>query len=188
MRDPILCDYPETIDTPYQHMRLARKGDGPLLYQALLELFEQNLQPDAPINHHRPSQTGVEAACREAHAEWILRERLLLLSFDRQTGELTCSVGLQNMRWLEGVHEISLWTRPAWKNSGRLSDALMHLVAYSFMILNARRLSCVVPASQTTLCESLLLAGLREESVLQDYYPNDAGVLFGIGRSHIGMR
>ena len=140
---PILIDLPLPILTPRLLIRDPRPGDGASLLSARLE-SDGELRPWMPFARgEKPTLEDCEANCRQAHAQFVLREDLRLSAFDRATGEFVVSSGLHRFDLEKGIFEIGYWVRSSRAGQGYVTETVNALTRYAFDRLGARRVSIV---------------------------------------------
>jgi ribosomal-protein-serine acetyltransferase len=138
MNKPILFDLPVPIITPRLLLRPPHARDGKALNDAVIESFE-HLNQWMVWAQEKPSVDDSEIYVRTSHAEWILRQQLVLLIFDRSTNMLLGSTGFHAIKWDESSFEIGYWIRSSCTNQGIATEATHAQLIYAFKHIKAAR-------------------------------------------------
>ena len=85
MRDPMLIEVPERIETARLVLRVPQRGDGAAVNAAVAETMAE-LAPWLPWAGSMPTPDESEMHCRRLQARFILREDLAMLMFERRAG------------------------------------------------------------------------------------------------------
>jgi ribosomal-protein-serine acetyltransferase len=137
-RSPLLIDIPVPITTPHLVLREPRAGDGAELNAAVHESFDL-LSQWMPWARARPTLDESEEYVRRSAANWILREDLHVLGFDRATGKLAVNSGLHRIQWDIPSFEIGYWVRASFAGRGLVTETVHALTRFAFAALGARR-------------------------------------------------
>ena len=131
-------DFPATLETARLTIRSPQPGDGPAFNAAILESLEGlqtwlGIYMDGP-----PSVEESEALMREKHAEFLMRQNLMLLCFLKGTNTLAATSSLRP-NWKIPSFEIGYWCRQSYQRQGYVTEAVMGLTDFAFNTLNAKR-------------------------------------------------
>lgn len=137
-RSPLLLDIPVPICTPRLELREPRPGDGAALNAAIHDSFDA-ISRWLPWAHTRPSPDESEEYIRRCAAEWILRQELRILGFERRTGKLAVNSGLHRIQWDVPSFEIGYWVRTEFAGQGLVSETVNALTRFAFSALHAKR-------------------------------------------------
>lgn len=163
---PILIDLPMPITTPRLILRPPQPGDGAELNRAIVESFE-DLNKWMPWARERPSVEASEEHVRRASAKWILREDLLVLVFDRETGLLAGSTGLERINWNLPRFEIGYWVRKRFAGKGYITESTNALTRYAFQQLGAKRVEIRCDAKNARSLGVMNRLGFEYEGTLR---------------------
>jgi RimJ/RimL family protein N-acetyltransferase len=131
-------DFPATIETARLTIRSPQPGDGPAFNAAILESMEGlqkwlGLYKDGP-----PTVEQSEALLREKHAEFLLRQYMMMLCFLKDTNTMVVSSGLRP-QWKAPSFEIGYWCRGPYQGQGYVTEAVIGITEFAFTHLNAKR-------------------------------------------------
>lgn len=139
--DPLLVEVPIPIQTPRLLIRPPQEGDGAALFEAKAASWPelQSWMPWAQ-DKERHSAERDEIMCRRKHAEFLLRDDLMMLVFDRDRLELIASTGLHRMNWRTRLFEIGFWVRSDQARKGIATEITNALVRFAFGALSANKI------------------------------------------------
>ncbi len=138
VENPILFDFPNSLETERLLIRAPRIGDGQMLNEAIVESLP-NLQPWLFWAQKLQTPQDTEEIIRRAVARWITREDLWMLLFRKSDGLLVGRSGLHNIDWDTMRFEIGYWIRTSLEGQGYMSEAVAGITAFAFERLNAER-------------------------------------------------
>lgn len=149
MINPLLLDLPATLETERLTLRSPQAGDGPLHLAAVQDSLAdlRALPTSFPWSLPEPSLDSSELYCREHHAKFIRRERLLMLMIERESGLCVGCCGLQNMDWELPQFELGIWCRSSHHGKGLAREALLGAIKLATDTLHARRLHGLIEAN-----------------------------------------
>ena len=104
-RPPILKDFPDSFETNRLLIRSPMAGDGPELYAAVRESFDE-LQVWMPWPEKLKTVADSEESARQAQVKFLERSDLMLFLFSKETGALVGSSGLHRIDWRVPKFEI----------------------------------------------------------------------------------
>lgn len=136
--NPVLLDFPDTIETERLLIRGPRPGDGPAFNAAILDSLDGintwlGFYRDGP-----PSVDDSESLMRREHAKFMARENLMLLIFLKHDGTLVAASGL-HPRWNVPMFEIGYWCRTPYSGHGYVTEAVSAETEFAFTYLKACR-------------------------------------------------
>lgn len=139
--DPLLVEVPVPIQTPRLLIRPPQKGDGAALFEAKAASWPelQSWMPWAQDKDEHSVERD-EIMCRRKHAEFLLRNDLMMLVFDRHTLELLASSGLHRMNWRTRLFEIGFWVRSDRTRIGIATELTNALIRFGFAALSANKI------------------------------------------------
>ncbi len=168
--EPLLEDVPERIDTERLILRIARGSDAAVLNVAVCESLA-DLAVNMPWAQSAPSLAQSEAECRRMQAQFLLREHLPMLMFERDAaggeGGFVGGTGLHRIDWTVRRFEIGYWCRISRQGRGFVTEATCALTRFAFERLRARRVE--LRMNDTNLRSSAVAqrAGFALEGVLR---------------------
>ncbi|MEO8836583.1 MAG: GNAT family N-acetyltransferase [Caldimonas sp.] len=141
--DLLLIDVPERIETERLVLRAPRRGDGPMVNDAI-RVSLADLAPWMPWAGAMPSIDESEAHCRRQQARFILREDFVLFMFLRGgggggEGEFVGAAGLHRIDWTLRRFEIGYWRKSGCEGRGLATEAVRAIARLAFDHLDARR-------------------------------------------------
>ena len=153
--EPILRDFPDTLETARLRIRPPMPGDGPVHFAALRDSLAElrRFPASLPWALTEPSVEASEAYCRRAHAESIARRDLPLLLFRKDDGALVGSSGLHRMDWAVPRFEVGFWGRTTHRGQGYMTEGVAAIVAFAFAHLGARRVDAFPDEANEPSCK-----------------------------------
>lgn len=136
--NPILLDIPMPITTSRLLLRPPQAGDGVEMNAAIKESFNE-LKIWMPWARELPSVESSEERARRAHADWLLREDIQILIFDKSSKKIIGSTGLHRIKWEIPAFEIGYWVRTSFAGKGYISESTNALTRFAFKQLKAKR-------------------------------------------------
>ena len=177
--DPILIEVPTPITTPRMMLRAPQAGDGKVIHEATLESWPELLKWTDWARKHKGELTvkDVEAFYRRRQAQFILREGIPLLSFNRQSGKFLGGAGLNRCDWEHRIFMISYWVRTGETNQGYATEIATALARYAFNALSARKVSIFHVDGNTASQRVIEKVGFEKEGVLRQQHGFHDGTL-----------
>jgi RimJ/RimL family protein N-acetyltransferase len=168
--DPLLIEVPERIETERLILRAPRRGDGPLVNDAVRASLAE-LAPWMPWAGTMPSVDESEAHCRRQQGRFILREDFVLLIFMRRAdggeGELVGGTGLHRIDWALRRFEIGYWRKTGCAGQGLLTEAVRAVARLAFDALGARRVEIRMDDNNAPSWRLAERAGFTLEAILR---------------------
>ncbi len=145
MTDPVLLDLPTRIDTARLVLRPPQAGDGPALFEAIVESLPElrRFLASLPWVGGPQSTEASEIFCRTAQSNFLARKDLPFLVFEKTTGLLVGAAGLHRVQWMTPKAEVGYWGRVSQAGRGHISEAVRALVGYAFEHLSAARVDLI---------------------------------------------
>lgn len=137
-KNPVLIDVPMPIETPRLILRNILPGDGGAAFEAKRESFE-DLKKWMPWAKELGTEEDSEIVARENHAEFILRKDIMIVGFEKATGQFVIGTGLHRMDWDAGYFEIGYWVRSSAHGKGYATESTNALLRYAFNALSAKK-------------------------------------------------
>jgi len=139
MKNPILIDIPMPIETPRLILRNVMPGDGVHTFEAKKESFAE-LNAWLPWAKELGTAEDSEIGVRKAHAEFILRQDIMIVGLEKKTGRFVLGTGLHRMDWERGYFEIGYWVRSSEAGKGYATESTNALIRYAFNALGAKKI------------------------------------------------
>ena len=167
--NPLLLDFPDSFDTERLTIRAPRVEDAQELVDAVTESLPE-LRPWMPWAKETPTLEFQIARLRQALAQWITREELLLHAYLKGTSTLVMCSGLHRIDWHAGKFETGYWVRTKYMGQGFVTEAVNGITTFAFKHLHANRvvIRCdalnIRSAAVAKRCGFLLDGILRHDS------------------------
>ena len=136
---PILKDLPDSFETERLLLRSPLPGDGPELFAAVKESFDE-LRPWMPWPEQHKTVADSEESARRARVKFLERSDLQLYLFSKGTDTLVGSSGLHRIDWAVPKFEIGYWCRTRFTGQGYITEAVRGTTSFAFNVLGANRL------------------------------------------------
>jgi RimJ/RimL family protein N-acetyltransferase len=163
---PLLLALPMPIVTPRLNLRPVQEGDGALIHAARIE-SDEILRPWMPWAQSLPSPEESEEYMRSQIARYILREDLMIIGLQAQTGEFVLATGFHRPRWDVGCFEIGYWVNAKFEGQGYVTEAVKALTNYAFEKMRARRVEIRCDSNNTRSFKVAERLGYEREAVLK---------------------
>ena len=138
MVNPLLLDFPDSFETERLTIRAPRSGDALGVIDAVYESLNE-LRPWMPWAREPETLEAAETRLRNAMAQWIRRENLLLHVYLKGTSTFVMGSGLHRLDWNAGTFEIGYWVRTKFAGQGYVSEAVNGVTDFAFRHLHANR-------------------------------------------------
>jgi RimJ/RimL family protein N-acetyltransferase len=136
--NPILKEFPHSLESEHLTIRCPMPGDGPALYEAVLESVD-DLRPWLPWAVEKPSIENTEVNVRKGYSRFLNREDLWLLLFLKGTNTCIGGSGLHRIDWDVPKFEIGYWLRSSYVGQGYMTEAVTAITEFAFATLGAKR-------------------------------------------------
>ena len=136
--NPILIEFPDTLQTKRLLIRSPLPGDGPELQVAVAESI-QELKVWMPWATSVPTLEEAEENVRKAHLEFLARKDLRLHLFLKSKHTLIGCSGLHRIDWKVPKFEIGYWCRTPYVGRGYIREAVAEITRFAFEQLKAQR-------------------------------------------------
>lgn len=160
----LLIDLPEEIQTPRLTLKVPKAGMGEKVHGAILDGYEDYVDrlnwPKTP-----PDKEAVEIECRQHNAEFILREFIRYVIFDKSTNEVVgrCAFPPFQCNWDIPQFGISYFIRKAARDTGYATEASHAMTLLAFKILKARKVEICCDAENVASAKVPLKLGFELE-------------------------
>ena len=120
MPNALLVEVPDRFETDRLVLRTSRAGDGPVLYEALVESIAELRQFlwFLPWVAEVQTRTSAEIRARRCEANFLSRTDLAFFAFERSTGWLVGGIGLHRADWDLPKTEVGYWIRTSAGSKG----------------------------------------------------------------------
>ena len=172
--DPIMIDIPVPVTTPRLIIRPVTTGDGAAIHVMKDETWDA-LLPWMPWAHAENGNRTVEkceANVRNAYAEFIRREDMTMMGFERNSdgsaGRAVLMTGLHRFCWRTRRFEIGYWVTKSAQNKGYASEAANALTRFAFGALAARRVEITYADGNAASARVVEKLGFSREAYKKD--------------------
>lgn len=138
MKDPILLDFPYSFETERLIIRGSLPGDGPAVYEAVVESTEV-LREWMPWAVETPDEEWYEIWSRKGQLEFLSRENLRMVLFLKESNTFVGGSGLHEIDWAVPKFEIGYWVRTSYAGQGLITEAVNGITEFAFDILGGKR-------------------------------------------------
>lgn len=166
MVNPLLLDFPDSFETERLTIRAPRYGDASGVIDAVYESLNE-LRPWMPWAREPETLEAAETRLRNAMAQWIRRENLLLHVYLKGTSTFVMGSGLHRMDWNAGKFEIGYWVRTKFAGQGYVSEAVNGVTDFAFRHLHANRVEIRVDARNIRSAAVAKRCGFLLEGILR---------------------
>ena len=173
---PILKDFPDSFETDRLLVRSSLPGDGPELYAAVRESFDE-LRPWMPWAEQHKTIADSEESARRARVEFLERTDLRLHIFLKGAETLVGSSGLHRIDWSVPKFEVGYWCRTQFTGRGYTTEAVCGIVSFAFGVLGANRLEIQCDPDNLPSRRVAEKAGFRLEGELRNSEVDSEGKL-----------
>lgn len=163
----VLIDVPMPIITPRLLLRAAAPGDGAALNEAKRESLNE-LVRWMPWAKTPSTVDDDEATARENAAKFILREDLMMLIFERDTGRLVGGTGLHRFDWDKRHFEIGYWIRTSAHGKGYATESTNALLRFAFNALSAKRVEITHADGNDASAAVIRKLGFVKEGIMRE--------------------
>lgn len=174
----ILLNIPERIETPRLRLTMPTAGNGEAVHQAIMDGYEDyvewlNWVPDPPTVEE------VEEDCRKQHAEFILRDAIRYLIWEKSSKTVIgrCALPPDQAYWEIPQFGLSYFIRQSKRSNGFASEAVHALGHMAFSSLKARKLEIYVDSENVSSARVALNLGFTHEFTHKGRWPRSDGKL-----------
>jgi RimJ/RimL family protein N-acetyltransferase len=146
MSDPILREFPYSLETERLIIRGPLPGDGKMVRTAVLE-SQAELEQWLPWAVDIPDDEEYEANVRRGHIRFLSREDLWMMILLKDTGVIIGGSGLHRIDWDVPKFEIGYWLSTAYTGHGYMTEAVEALTNFAFEVLAAMRVEIRVDSN-----------------------------------------
>lgn len=135
---PVLVELPDKLLGPRVTVRPYHEDDASALWEAVEE-SRATLRDWMPWVNDYQAPEDTLAFIRRARARWSLREDLVMVVFERESGRLLGGSGLHRIDWTIRRFEIGYWLRSSAVGHGYVTETVQVLTGFAFDCLAANR-------------------------------------------------
>ena len=146
MSDPILREFPYSLETERLLIRGPLPGDGKMLRTAVLE-SQDELKQWLPWAVNVPDEEETEANIRRGHIRFLSRDDLWMMILLKDTGVIIGGSGLHRIDWDVPKFEIGYWLATAYTGYGYMTEAVEAINNFAFDTLGAMRVEIRVDSN-----------------------------------------
>ncbi|MCC6458597.1 MAG: GNAT family N-acetyltransferase [Caldilineaceae bacterium] len=169
-------DFPDAIETARLIIRSPQAGDGPEFNAAILESMEGLQKWLGLYKESPPTVEETEALMRQKHAEFLLRQDMMLLCFLKGSNTFVVSSGL-HPNWKVPSFEIGYWCRQSYQGQGYVTEAVNGIADFAFTQLNAKRVFIRCDSDNSASANVARRTGFEFEGTLRHDSRNHSGEL-----------
>lgn len=142
MKSPVLRDLPQHFETERLFIRCAQPGDGATMHASVLRSLPalRAFPGSAPWALGESSAEAWEEFCREAQAGYLLRTRLPMLLFLKDSGAHVGYCSVFSLVWTVPKGEIGYWGNSDFARRGLMTEAVKGITDFAFEHLGLRRI------------------------------------------------
>lgn len=164
--DPIMLEFPESLETERLLIRAPLWGDGVSMNEAIAESLS-GLKPWMPFAQALPTLEESEKFTRESRIGFLKRTNLHLRIFNRNTGSFIGCSGLHRINWELRNFEIGYWIRSTCAGNGYITEAVNGITDFAVRELEANRLEIRCSARNTKSAAVAERAGFTLDGILR---------------------
>lgn len=169
IREPILLDLPDVIETDRLIVRPSRAGDGQLLYDATMDSLDalRAFPASGKWATEEPSVTALEIGARRGQADFILRRDFQFLMLLKNEETLVGFVALNRLDWKVPKCSIGWWGRTGYLGRGLVTEGVAAILEFALSSLGTRRVEAYTDDANTRSCRMCERLGMQLEGVLR---------------------
>ncbi|QDQ82964.1 GNAT family N-acetyltransferase [Paraburkholderia megapolitana] len=162
-------DLPAVLETDRLIIRSPQPGDGPDLFDAVVDALADLRQFPAslPWAMEMPSVDESESFCVAGSESFQARKDFPFLFIDKTSRIVVGAGGLHRPRWTVPAFELGFWGRSSFVGRGLFSEAADALVNFAFASFDAKRVEAIcddLNVRSIRVCERI---GMQLEGVLR---------------------
>lgn len=165
--DPLLIELPMPIRTPRLLIKPREKGEGPVVYRAVMESLD-HLKPWMPWAHEPQSLDAAESLCRASVVDFHARKDFVLSIYDPSGKEFIGSTGIHRPNWKTPSFMIGYWVAQKHQGKGLITESLNALTRYCFEALRANRVYLTCDAKNSRSIAVMKRLGFEQEGYLKN--------------------
>ena len=174
----ILIDLPEFIETPRLKLQMPKAGFGHKLHKAISDGYEDYVKW---LNWSKtmPNVEMLEEECRKHHADFILRDYIRYLIFDKQSEQIIgrCAFAQSQVNWIIPQFGISYWIRKGQRSKGYATESAQAMALLAFKTLKAKKVEIYCDAENIASTKVPLKLGFKLEYTQKGGWPRQDGKL-----------
>lgn len=168
MTDPILIDFPDTLETERLIIRSPRAGDGAAVHQSVTE-SQDHLKDWMVWAIDIPDAEWYEKWARNNHIEYIARKNMVMIIIHKESGKVIGGSGFHSINWDNPSFEIGYWIHPEHTGQGYVTETVDALTEFAFDTLNAVRVEIRCEHNNHASAAVAKRAGYTLDAVLKNH-------------------
>jgi RimJ/RimL family protein N-acetyltransferase len=164
--NPILLDFPESLETERLLIRAALWGDGAAMNEAIAESIDE-LQPWMIFAQKMPTPEESEQFVREARLNYLKRSSLHMNIYDKTSGKFIGCSGLHHVDWDSRNFEVGYWIRTSCIGRGYMTEAVNGITDFVIHEFAANRIEIRCSTRNTRSAAVAERAGYILDGVLR---------------------
>lgn len=170
--DPLLIDLPMPIVTPRLTIQPIQPGDGAAVHAAKMESWDDlarwSIWTFKPKND--TTEQDDELLCHRFHRQFVSREKIPLLAFNRKDGVLVGQGSLSNCDWTNRIFCLGYWVRTGCAGQGFATEIGSALCTYAFREMKAFRLTSFHAEGNDASRRVLEKLGFEQEGIFRNHH------------------
>ncbi len=179
MTDPHQIEIPVYLETPRLILRSFSPEHATELHAALIESIVdlRRYLWFLPWVAEEQTLQSAQARCRKAQANFLLRDDMPYLAFEKTTGQLVASVGLHRTDWAMPKTEVGYWVRSSKTGNGYASEMVSEITMYALDALGAKRVELITDEQNMGSRAVAERCGYQLEGVMRNFEQSPDGGL-----------
>jgi RimJ/RimL family protein N-acetyltransferase len=165
--NPLLLDIPHELSGERLMLRTPRAGDGAIVYPTARESLAE-LKVWMPWATDDYSEQSGEEWCRKAAANFLSRDQLQFLIFERENGRHIGNIGAFKFNWEVPSCEVGYWLHSGHTRRGYMTEAVGVLVSMLRRHVQVRRVEIRADEGNQKSRRVAELAGFQLEGILRN--------------------
>lgn len=160
----LLIDLPEVIETSRLRLQAPSAGMGEKVHQAIMDEYEDYVKwlmwPSTP-----PTVDQIEEECRRNRAEFILRDLIRYIIFDKETQQVLgrCAFTPTQANWMIPQFGISYFIRKSQRLKGYCTESVHAMTVLAFRSLKSKKVEIYCDSNNLASIKIPLKLGFKLE-------------------------
>lgn len=179
MTDPHQIEIPTTFETSRLVLQSFRPEHATELHEALVESVVdlRKYLWFLPWVAEEQTLESAQVRCRKAQANFLLRDDLPYLAFEKSTGNLVASIGLHRTDWTLPKTEVGYWSRSSKTGNGYASEMASEISLFALVVLGAKRIELITDEQNIGSRTVAERCGFQLEGVMRNFERSPDGGL-----------
>jgi RimJ/RimL family protein N-acetyltransferase len=172
--DPLLLDFPDTLETERLILRPPRRSDAEVIYNAIME-SQAELARWMPWAVNPTLEDSIKYTRRRA-AHFIQRENFAFDMWRKADDEYVGHTSLHGINWEHRLFETGYWLRTSMVGNGYAIEAVNAILHFCFEVLEANRVEIRCEADNERSANVARRTGFKQEARLRMAATTTAGL------------